>query len=215
MFRWRLKSSLFARDMKGSRRRKLLKLTLLLPLVASLVVGWFIYREAVKIHGTPLTSWQEDHSGDCAVVLTGGANRVHEGFALLAQKQVRKLIISGVFEGAKLEEIFPLLPFYGTIASKDVVLEKNSRTTFGNAQQSLALVEALKCRDVVLVTSYLHMRRALRTFDATFPDDIVLYPRATIGSGHPAALGELLLEASKSFFYSLWAYGPEKRPNET
>ena len=169
MFRWRLKSSLFARDMKGSRRRKLLKLTLLLPLVASLVVGWFIYREAVKIHGTPLTSWQEDHSGDCAVVLTGGANRVHEGFALLAQKQVRKLIISGVFEGAKLEEIFPLLPFYGTIASKDVVLEKNSRTTFGNAQQSLALVEALKCRDVVLVTSYLHMRRALRTFDATFP----------------------------------------------
>ncbi len=186
-----------------------------MPLVALVATSWFLYREALQIHKTSINSWHEDHTADCAVVLTGGANRVHEGFALLAQKQVRKLIISGVFEGAKLDEIFPLLPFYGTIAAKDVVLEKNSRTTFGNAQQSLALVEALKCRDVVLVTSYLHMRRALRTFDATFPEDIVLYPRATIGSGHPAAFGELLLEASKSFFYSLWAYGPEKRPNET
>lgn len=179
-----------------------------LPIVLVLFVGWALYREGVRIHKTPINSWNEDQSADCAIVLTGGSNRVREGLDLLAQRQVRKLIISGVFEGANLEEIFPLLPYYGTVSARDVILEKNSRTTFGNAQQSLALVEALKCRDVILVTSYLHMRRAMRTFSATFPQEIVIYPRATIGSGHPAGFGEILVEAMKSVFYSLWAYGP-------
>lgn len=188
-----------------------MKWAMALPLLLLLLGFWALYLEAVRIHETPITSWSQDHTADCAVVLTGGVNRVPEGFSLLAQKQVKKLIISGVFEGAQLEEIFPLLPFYGTISRQDVVLEKNSRTTFGNAQQSLALVEALKCRDVVLVTSYLHMRRALKTFEATFPEEIVLYPRATIGSGHPAPVGALVLEALKSTFYSLWAYGPDEK----
>jgi len=131
---------------------------------------------------------------------------VREGFDLLAQKQVRKLIISGVHPKATLREIFPQWPFYGGLREDDVVLERRSATTYGNAQQSLPLVEALHCRSVVLVTSHLHMRRAFKTFRQVFPPEILILTRS-ISSGYvPPRTWDLTVETIKSLFYSLWAY---------
>src|SRR5580692_7608735 len=117
-----------------------------ISLAAVLIFGWLYYREWSTIAKEPITAWTEDHKADCAVVLTGGPGRVREGFDLLAQGQVRKLIISGVHPKATLREIFPQWPFYGNLREEDVVLERRSATTYGNAQQSLPLVEALHCR---------------------------------------------------------------------
>lgn len=162
--------------------------------------------ESNRILAQGITAWTEEHRADCAVVLTGSAGRIREGFDLLVQGRVRKLLISGVYPQAELRDIFPQWPFYGPLQEEDVILEKRSNTTYGNAQQSLPLVEALRCRDIILITSRIHMYRALRIFKAVFPPDFVIYPRAVVaGSYHPDFL-DLVLEVVKSLFYQLWAY---------
>lgn len=190
---------------KGPRRNLAAAAAAALALLSA--SAWLIAREARRVGATPITSWSgEPLAADCAIVLTGGPGRVREGFDLLARKQAQKLIVSGVHPQAELREIFPLWPFYSGVRPEDVALERRSRTTFGNAQQSLPLAEALRCRDAWLVTSRVHMYRALKTFRAEFPSGLRLYPRAVVWGSADPTLGELASETGKSLFYSLWAY---------
>jgi uncharacterized SAM-binding protein YcdF (DUF218 family) len=152
------------------------------------------------------TSWKTGNQADCAVVLTGGAGRVREGFDLLANQNVKKLIISGVHQNVQLRDIMPTVTFYGPVHEDDVVLEKHSETTYGNAQQSLAIVEALRCRDVILVTSRTHMHRSYQTFRSIFPPNIPLYKQAVVAGRFNPGYWEVFIESLKSLFYSLWAY---------
>ncbi len=170
------------------------------------VFAWSFAREVNLILRQPVNSWTEDVSADCAVSLTGGPQRIREGLDLLARKAVQKLIISGVHPQATLRDIFPLLPYYGELREQDVILERRSQTTFGNAQQTLPLVEALHCRDLVLVTSRVHMRRALSTFKAEFPPEFPIIVRAVPTLSDPPGWDEVTWEALKSLFYSPWAY---------
>jgi len=169
-------------------------------------LGWSFYQETQKILDQRPTAWEEDHTADCAVVLTGGPNRVREGFDLLAQGRIKKLILSGVHPGAKLREIFPQWPFYGSLRKEDVVLERRSKTTYGNVQQTIPLLEALYCRDFILITSHVHMYRAVRTFKAAAVNEVSIYPRAIVVRSYRAGLLDLWAEALKSLFYSLFAY---------
>lgn len=177
--------------------------------VLLLFVGAVLFRfwsQVQEIQKETVNSWNEYTEADCGVVLTGGAGRVREGFDLLANQRVKKLVVSGVYSSATMREIMPVWSFYGTLSENDVVLEKRSETTFGNAQQSLAIVDALKCRDIVLITSRLHMFRAYKTFRATYPENIHIHKHAILGGRFETSLFEIYLEAGKSFFYSLWAY---------
>lgn len=166
---------------------------------------WF-RREMKVIAKEPVSAWIEDHKADCAIVLTGGAGRIREGFDLLAQGQVHKLIISGVHPRATLRDIFPQWPFYGGLRVEDVVLERRSATTYGNAQQTLPLVEAMRCRSLVLITSHLHMRRALKTFRNVYPGETLILARSVSSGQLPPRLSDLGIETLKSLFYSTWAY---------
>jgi uncharacterized SAM-binding protein YcdF (DUF218 family) len=158
------------------------------------------------IASQPISSWTDDVSADCAVVLTGGSNRVREGMDLLSRGQVKKLIISGVYANANLRDIFPLWPFYGEVSEKDVVLDRRSTTTYGNAQQTLPIVEALGCRDVALITSNVHMYRAFRTFLASYPPTVQIQQFAVNTGKVEASPWEISTEVLKSMFYSTWAY---------
>lgn len=161
------------------------------------------YRAVVR---EPVLSWTHSQSADCAVVLTGGAGRVREGFDLLSNQVVKKLIVSGVNPNSRLREIMPAWSFYGNIKEEDVVLEKRSETTYGNAQQSLSIVEALRCRDVILVTSRLHMHRSFKTFRGSYPENIEIFKHAVVSGRYEVGVWEASFEALKSLFYSLWAY---------
>ncbi len=174
----------------------------------ALLTGFFLRfaREYQLVSHHPVDAWIMDQKADCAVVLTGGAHRVREGFDLLVQNQVFKLVISGVHSGAQLKELLPMKPVYGRLNDQDVFLERQSQTTFGNAVQSLQIVEVLRCRDVLLVTSRLHMYRAMRTFQSIYPAQIKIVPHAVLTGTGPVASSEVFFEALKSLFYSLWAY---------
>jgi uncharacterized SAM-binding protein YcdF (DUF218 family) len=169
------------------------------------VIFRFISEYRAVIH-EPVLGWEHTQTADCAVVLTGGSGRVREGFDLLSNQLVKKLIISGVNPNSRLREIMPVWSFYGNIHEEDVVLERRSETTYGNAQQSLSIVEALRCRDVILVTSRLHMHRAYRTFRGAYPENIQIYRHAVVSGRFEVGVAESLFEAMKSLFYSLWAY---------
>lgn len=170
------------------------------------VLLWRVTLEYSRVGSQTINSWTDNQSADCAVVLTGGPYRVREGFDLLAQKSVKKLIISGVYPKAQLREIFPLWPFYGYLKREDVILEKRSTTTYGNAQQSLPLIEALYCRDLLLVTSDIHMYRAYKIFSSVLPKGFTVHARAVPAGFSPTAFSDRMIETMKSLFYSLWAY---------
>jgi uncharacterized SAM-binding protein YcdF (DUF218 family) len=68
------------------------------------------------------------------------------------------------------------------------------------------LVEALRCRDLLLITSRTHMHRALGTFRAEFPQGFSIVPRAVFAASVEPSWGEVGNEALKSLFYSTWAY---------
>lgn len=154
----------------------------------------------------PVLSWTQNQVADCAVVLTGGAGRVREGFDLLSNQNVKKLIISGVNPRSRLREIIPVWSFYGNLREDDVVLERRSETTYGNALQSLPIVEALRCRDIILVTSRSHMYRSFKTFRGSFPENIEIFKHPVVSGRYDVGSLESLIEAFKSLFYSLWAY---------
>lgn len=175
-------------------------------LSVGILLAFLFAGEAKKILSQNVNSWTEDAVADCALVLTGGPNRIREGFDLLAHRSVQKLVISGVNPVTDLKEIFPLWPYYPEVHEQDVVLERRSRSTFGNAQQSLPILQALRCRDVILVTGRIHMYRSLRTFRSEFPPNLRILPRAVIGVAIEPGYYDLSLEVIKSLFYSLWAY---------
>jgi uncharacterized SAM-binding protein YcdF (DUF218 family) len=182
------------------------KLIIGLSFLTCVFVSYAFYGQSQKILSQEITSWVEDQRADCAVVLTGGPGRVREGFDLLTQGRIRKLIISGVYPQAELRDIFPQWPYYGPMEEDDVILEKRSATTYGNAQQSLPLVEALRCRDIILVTSRLHMHRSFKIFRAVFPAEIPITSRAIVAGRAKPTNFELFVETTKAIFYSIWAY---------
>lgn len=176
---------------------------LILFFIISFVLTFFFYfKELQNVRSEKVTAWTEDSRADCAVVLTGGRGRVKDGLSLLSRGDVRKLILSGVYEKATLRDIFPEWPYYGDISPDDVVLEKFSQTTYGNALQTLTVVEALKCKDIVLITSQIHAYRAYKTFKAIFPKEYKIIKRNIFA----LESYEEYIEALKSLFYSAWVY---------
>jgi uncharacterized SAM-binding protein YcdF (DUF218 family) len=187
-------------------KKLILHRKLFIGLILSLAFLLLFFKEWEKIQAETIGSWKSEVRADCAIVLTGGVGRVREGFDLLSRKTVKKLIVSGVYPNAGLREIMPLWPISGELHEDDIVLDRRSGTTYGNAQQTLPIVEALRCRDVVLVTSQLHMHRAYQTFKATFPEKISIYRYAIVSGRSESSPWEIATEVLKSLFYALWAY---------
>ena len=151
----------------------------------------------------------DSHKADCAVVLTGGPHRIPSGFNLLLKKKVKKLIITGVHPKTELRDIFPEDPSMENINLEDVILEKESTTTYGNAKKSLPLVQELGCRDLVLITSGFHMPRAFLTFRAYFPKQIPIRSYSTRGQGKNIHWTRVSMESFKMLLYNLFFFGSD------
>ena len=150
------------------------------------------------------TKFDEIPQSDCGVVLTGSAGRIREAFEVLAQKKINKLVVSGVYKDTRLKEIFPHLDYYPEINPQDIILEKISGSTYENAVQSLQVVETLKCQNILLMTSQLHMSRAYRVFKNHFPPNIEIRSYTVVSvTGRDDSFADIWLESLKSLFYSL------------
>ena len=189
------------------RRRAFWRFTgVILLLILFFLFSFFFLLELRRMSVQTITAWDEDYKADCAVVLTGGAGRIREGFDLLSRGAIQKLIISGVHAKAVWDDIFPQWPFYGNLNKEDVILEKVSTSTYENAVESQKWVQKLQCKDLLLITSYLHMYRAHKVFRNIFPDDYPIHIVAVAPQSSRVSAESHVTEAFKSLFYSLWAY---------
>lgn len=161
--------------------------------------------KANEVLNEPVHSSQAERpSADCGIVLTGGIGRIREGFELLQQGRVTKLIVSGVHGDVQLEDIFPYLPYYPEVKTDNITLDKRSLTTYGNARFSLNIAESFKCRDIVLITSQFHMPRAFSIFRSVFPDSTPIKKFTIANSKNESGLFDLGLEVLKSYSYYIF-----------
>lgn len=182
----------------------MLKRTVLYIFLGIIIIGTILFFQVRQITSEPENLWTSSNiDADCGVVLTGGSGRLREGFELLAQKKIKKLIVSGVNKDSRLIEIFPYMPYYPEVSESDLILEKRSETTFGNARFSLNLAEGLRCRDVTLITSQVHMSRAYSIFRVIFPESIPIKKLSTPNSKSEVGVWGLGVEVFKSLFYHI------------
>jgi uncharacterized SAM-binding protein YcdF (DUF218 family) len=101
-------------------------------------------------------------SADVIIVLGGGVHeqRAERAAELFRQRAAPRILISG--EGD--DGINRQLLLQAGVPASAVQIENKSQTTRENAEFSIKLLRAENIRSAILVTSWYHSRRALKTF---------------------------------------------------
>lgn len=138
---------------------------------------------ALSLVFTPLTNYlysflevnPEIKKADAIILLTGGAytNEILEGqsyqrlfhaFKLYKKKYADKIIICG---GPSKEELLPRSEIMKNILidmgvnKNDIIIEKNSKSSYENIKNIMTLLKELNVKNSLLVTSSYHMYRSL------------------------------------------------------
>ena len=107
---------------------------------------------------------------DGIVVLTGGASRIEDAVALLAEGHGRRLLITGVHPSTSSGEIARVMPRYERLLTCCVDLDHSAVNTVGNAAETRRWAKALNFRSLIVVTSSYHMTRAMAELGRQLPD---------------------------------------------
>lgn len=107
------------------------------------------------------------------------------------------------------------------VSSSDVVLENEGLNSYAHAKNISAMVKAHPAETIYLVTSALHMKRALLYFAAfdlrpvPFPSDYIHVPRQLLPVGYNFAVADIALHQHIGIlrFYVYEALGLNRRPN--
>jgi uncharacterized SAM-binding protein YcdF (DUF218 family) len=112
-------------------------------------------------------------SADAIIILGGGSHERPERAAeLFKQHASSRIIISGAGDC----EINRRLLLQAGAPTGTIQIESKSQTTRANAEFTIKLLRAEKIRSAILVTSWYHSRRALKTFEHYAPE-IKFYSR--------------------------------------
>lgn len=118
-----------------------------------------------------------DTPTDAIVVLTGGSERLTEGFRLLAGHRARELFISGVYQGVEVQELLGLSLEAPEELSCCVALGHAAGDTRGNAAETARWILERGYRSIRLVTADYHMPRSLFEFRRLMPEiEIIPHP---------------------------------------
>jgi uncharacterized SAM-binding protein YcdF (DUF218 family) len=138
-----------------------------LLLVATLVALVYYYPEKfICVDSGPVT-------GDVIVVLGGGLReRPVRAAELFKQHAAPRIIITGFGD----DEINRQILLQNGVPASGIEVENKSQSTRDNAEFTIKLLRAEHARRVILVTSWYHSRRALKTFEHYAPD-LTFYSR--------------------------------------
>lgn len=115
---------------------------------------------------------------DAIVVLTGGDDRLAAGMELLSSGHGTRLLISGVNEDTKRDDIRGLIAT-AHISRFDccVDLDKSALNTIGNAIETGQWARSNKYNSIIVVTANYHMPRALAELARAEPNlELIAYP---------------------------------------
>jgi uncharacterized SAM-binding protein YcdF (DUF218 family) len=150
----------------GSRLMHVLLGLLTLWLIGLLAFIAVIPDQAAKI---------DDRPTDAIIVLTGGGDRLAEGFRLLDRGLSKRLLISGVASGVTLPQLIDRLGVQReTVPSAEelaccVTLGYAAESTVGNADEGAEWLRSNGAQSVRLVTANYHMLRSLLEFRRKMP----------------------------------------------
>jgi uncharacterized SAM-binding protein YcdF (DUF218 family) len=113
----------------------------------------------------------DERPTDAIIVLTGGGDRLAEGFHLLDRGLSKRLLITGVASGVTLEQLVDHLEGVPSAAALAccVTLGYQAESTVGNADESADWVRRNGVASVRLVTANYHMLRSLLEFKRKVP----------------------------------------------
>ena len=117
----------------------------------------------------------DDRPTDAIIVLTGGGDRLAEGFRLLDRGLSKRLLISGVASGVTLQQLIDRLGVQrDTVPSAEelaccVTLGYEAESTVGNADEGAGWLRSNGAQSVRLVTANYHMLRSLLEFRRKLP----------------------------------------------
>ncbi len=181
---------------------------IILVVLAGIFMSYALYLFVDFVRDTE-SYGQTEAKADVIVVLTGGKGRAHEGLVLLRKGSAGLLIISGVNRDADLDSIF--LNEINGPERNNIILDKNSRSTFENAIEVRKLMADRGMRSMILITSVYHMKRALYIFKHVMPPYMTIrtYSVKTTSFDekrwwHGNSLALAALEFVKYYWYAAW-----------
>ncbi|HVJ41462.1 MAG TPA: YdcF family protein [Dongiaceae bacterium] len=147
---------------RPSTARRLLHVVLLLG--AAWFFGFLLFIAAI-----PTEVADRQTKTDVVVVLTGGGERVGEGFELLSRGLAPRLYISGVAEGVTLDDLTRKVAESGGTLPSETALKccvniDRAQNTTGNAVASTQWFAEQHIQSIRLVTANYHMNRSLLEF---------------------------------------------------
>jgi uncharacterized SAM-binding protein YcdF (DUF218 family) len=153
---------------------------LILLAAAGWCFGLLVFAAAIP---NPSQIRDADKPTDAIIVLTGGSDRLAEGFRLLDHGLAKKLLISGVAQGVTLQQLIDGLGADKAAAPAAeelaccVTLGYVAASTAGNAQESADWIAQNGFKSVRLVTANYHMIRSLLEFRRTAPQvEVIPHP---------------------------------------
>ena len=127
-----------------------------------------------------MTETPFEGKADGIVALTGGPDRITEAVELLAAGRGKRMLITGVNPATRMEEIVRQLPRYESQFNCCVDLDRSALNTIGNAVEAKRWAQERGFKSLVVVTSRIHMPRALAELEHQLPDvTLIPYPVIT------------------------------------
>lgn len=155
-----------ARDSRPDRRGSTLGGMFRLLLALALIwLGGFLY----FIYSLPTETSDDGATTDAIVVLTGGAERLEAGLALLVADRGQRLLISGVDPATTARDLQSRGDGAAAQFACCVDLGHEAPDTIGNAQETKLWVDQHGFASLRLVTASYHMPRSLLLFQDVMP----------------------------------------------
>jgi uncharacterized SAM-binding protein YcdF (DUF218 family) len=154
------------------RRRWLMRLgSPLLAVVMAWLLGLVLFSQSIPTRPT-----DDTQPTDAIIVLTGGSNRLKEGFGLLAHGEAKQLLISGVHEKSDIPALLQTAGLTTDIWPSSATIDccvsvgYEASDTRGNALETAQWMTQQDLHSLRLVTADYHMPRSLLEFRAAMPE---------------------------------------------
>ncbi|MGH7952604.1 MAG: YdcF family protein [Limisphaerales bacterium] len=151
-------------------KRKIFRIAIaaFLLLLLLVVFSFFFPQEILTMDSGPVKA-------DVIIVLGGGFGtheRPQRAAQIFKQHCAPRVIVSGAGD----DEVNRRLLIRNGVPATDIEVESKSQTTRENAKFTIKLLRAEKIHSAIIVTSWYHSRRALKTFEH-FASEIKFYSR--------------------------------------
>lgn len=143
--------------------------------------AWFTHTVFTYIHADTQGISVPSESG--IAVLTGGKHRISKGLELLEQGKGKRLLISGVQKGVRLDEIAEREKVH-LYDDMPVDLGYEATTTEENAKEITAWADKYKIKTIYAVTSFYHIPRSRLELKHEMPEKDIRFVAVSSGYVH-------------------------------